>query len=164
MWKSVLDGVYEVSSLGDVRRGKDGRGTERGRLLKHQWKDGYRSVSLSVNGYVRRYYVHRLVAEAFLGPCPLGRIVNHKDGDRANCRATNLEYATHRQNSQRAGINGQLRQGENHPGTKLMADDVREIRRVVREGGSQASMCRKYSLNPCTVSYIVRGITWKSVK
>jgi len=164
LWRPVLDGFYEVSSLGDVRRGVEGRSTTKGRLLKQQWKEGYRSVCLSVSGFVRRYYVHRLIAEAFLGPCPLGMVVNHMDGGRSHNFATNLEYVRPAQNSQRAGINGQLRQGENHPAAKVTADDVRAMREAVRNGTSQADLCRKYKLNPCTMSYIVRGITWKSVK
>jgi len=158
MWKPVLEGVYEVSSLGDVRR------VSTGRLLRQQWKDGYRSVTLSTGGFVRRYYAHRLVAEGFLGPSLLGHIVNHKDGVRSNNTWTNLEYTTPQQNSQRAGANGQLRQGEKHPHAKVTADDVRAMREAVKLGASQKSQCEKYGLTPCTVNYIVRGITWKSVK
>lgn len=164
LWKPVLDGFYEVSALGDVRRGRKGKSTTADQLLKQQWKEGYKSVSLSVNGFVRRYYAHRLVAEAYLGPCPLGMVVNHKDGNRSNNISTNLEYVWPQQNSQRAGINGQLRQGENHSHSKVTAADVRAIREAVKNGASQASMCKKYGLTRCTISFMVRGITWKSVK
>lgn len=36
--------------------------------------------------------------EAFVGPCPKGKEVNHKDGKLDNNRRTNLEYITHKRN------------------------------------------------------------------
>src|SRR5438309_1670571 len=126
LWRPILGGVYEVSVLGDVRRVAPGRGTIRDRPRKCQNKDGYRSVSLSVEGKPRRYYVHRLVAEAFLGPIPAGLIVNHKDGDRWNAALTNLEYVTHKENSILAGRAGQLAQGEQHRYAKATEEQVRE--------------------------------------
>ena len=59
---------------------------------------GYLQVGLSCNNTRVRKYIHRLVAEAFLGPCPEGYEVNHKDRVKTNNRLTNLEYVTHSQN------------------------------------------------------------------
>ena len=46
-------------------------------------------------------YVHQLVAKAFLGepPFPVYTQINHKDGNKANNSALNLEYATPAQNT-----------------------------------------------------------------
>lgn len=47
-------------------------------------------------------YVHRLVAETFI-PCPAGAIeVNHKDKNKGNNRASNLEWVTKSQNGHHA--------------------------------------------------------------
>jgi len=46
------------------------------------------------------------VAAAFIGPCPPGHVVNHKDFDRSNNHASNLEYLEREENlrySWRAG-------------------------------------------------------------
>jgi hypothetical protein len=50
-----------------------------------------------VNLSKRQKLVHRLVAEAFIGPCPTGKQVNHKDGVKANNNLENLEYVTPRE-------------------------------------------------------------------
>lgn len=43
-------------------------------------------------------WAHRMVAEAFLGPCPKGLEVCHGDGNPINNRVGNLRYDTHRNN------------------------------------------------------------------
>jgi hypothetical protein len=54
--------------------------------------DGYLSVGLSRNSKQRAFYVHRLVAEAFLGPRPAGKETMHLNGDRTDNRVANLAY------------------------------------------------------------------------
>ena len=51
-------------------------------------------------GTYLRDYVHRLVAEHFIGPCPEpGMVVNHIDGDPFNNYVSNLEWATVSENN-----------------------------------------------------------------
>ena len=49
-------------------------------------------------GICKREYVHRLVAEAFLGSSHDGAVVDHIDGDTTNNRLKNLRWVTQRQN------------------------------------------------------------------
>jgi hypothetical protein len=102
-WKPVVgfEGHYEVSDHGRVRRACAGKGTRIGRVLKTPPDtDGYPRVRLSRNGIQLDINVHILVAAAFIGPCPEGKEVNHKNLNRANNRAGNLEYSTHQENIQ----------------------------------------------------------------
>jgi hypothetical protein len=88
---------YAVSPFGDVVNLKTGKA-----LYPRLNKDGYPCVSLYVNGKSRSSYVHRLVAKVFL-PNPEGKpCVNHKDGVKANCKAANLEWVTHKENHEHA--------------------------------------------------------------
>lgn len=106
-WKAFADGFYEVSNLGRARRLKDGRSTSPGRLLKpNPDKDGYHLIHPCVRGKRTVYKLHSLVAKMFVGPCPRGHEVNHKDGVKGNNRATNLEYVTHSQNLRHAYASG----------------------------------------------------------
>ena len=96
-WKDIsgFKGLYEVSSLGRVRR--------EGRVLKPQnVSGGYLKVELWQIGECCSALVHRLVAESFLGPRPTGHEVDHIDGNKRNNAFSNLEYVTRSENMQRA--------------------------------------------------------------
>lgn len=106
-WLPVLGGRYEVSDLGQVRRAIPGTGTRVGRILKaNQLPNGYMHVAPAIDGKNYNRYIHRLVAEAFIGPCPDSHEVNHRDGDKTNNRADNLEYVTRTGNMQHAIAHG----------------------------------------------------------
>jgi len=93
-WLPILgyESRYEVSDSGFVRRTRDGR------ILAHHLIGPYHRICLWNGSESRRYMLHRLVAGAFIGPCPDGHEVNHKDGDPSNNSVTNLEYVTPKEN------------------------------------------------------------------
>jgi hypothetical protein len=57
---------------------------------------------LSKNGRQIAHRVHALVAAAFIGPYPEGKVINHIDHRRTNNAASNLEYVTQAENLQKA--------------------------------------------------------------
>lgn len=94
-----LEGAYEVSSLGRVRsvprwvrNGNTGRKWVKGRILavKAVKRSGYPQLRIARSTKM----LHRLVADAFLGPCPPGLVVRHLDGNPANNLPSNLAYGT----------------------------------------------------------------------
>jgi len=89
-WKFVAgyEGRYEVSDQGRVRNARTGR------ILAIALSP-YAEVPL---GQGKKGRIHKLVAEAFLGPAD-GRWVLHNDDDKANCRLSNLRYGTPAENS-----------------------------------------------------------------
>lgn len=94
IWKSVpgYDNLYKVSSLGRIAN-------HRGKILKSRCNNGgYQHVCLYKKKDSKRYYVHRLVADAFILK-PQGKVeVNHKDGCKTNNSVENLEWCTHLEN------------------------------------------------------------------
>lgn len=92
IWKDIKDyeGHYQVSNLSRVKSIKFGKEI----IMKQNIRRGYYYVGLSKNGKVKNYFVHRLVAEAFLDnpdnlPC-----VNHKDENKLNNNVDNLEFCS----------------------------------------------------------------------
>lgn len=103
-WRGVsgFENHYEVSDHGRVRSldrvipGKDGRTTKfHGRVLSpERQKSGHLSVRLGN----RKKYVHRLVLDAFVGPCPAGMEACHADDIPANNHLDNLRWASRSDN------------------------------------------------------------------
>ncbi len=95
------EGAYEVNAQGTVRSidrsflAKDGIIYKRkGRVLRSNPNKQveYQQVSLWLQNQGTTHYVHRLVATAhIINPSALPE-VNHKDGNRQNNLATNLEW------------------------------------------------------------------------
>lgn len=114
----TIDGYnyYEISDQGNVRS-KDkmivtvngNSYIKRGQLLKHKkHKDGYRFVTISDKGVKSNFYVHRLVASAFILNPDRKPVVNHLDGNKRNNCVENLEWVTSKQNALHAYKNNLL--------------------------------------------------------
>lgn len=163
-WLPVVgyEGLYEVSDLGRVRRVAEGPGTWAGRVLRDVLAGkGYRAVELYRSGKHRRRYIHQIVLDAFVGPCPAGQEVNHKDGDKTHNRPGNLEYVTQLGNSQHASRTGLMRHSERHPHTKLTAEQVAEIRRLYRPRiYSTHRLAREFGVCAQTIHNIITGKVW----
>ena len=109
IWRPVKDHAgYEVSSLGRVRsidrtikrnyRGKEYEYNLRGRILKPSLSCfGYLRVRFGKMG--RFYFIHRLVAEAFIPTIKGCSYINHKDEVKTNNTPENLEWCTMKYNN-----------------------------------------------------------------
>jgi hypothetical protein len=176
VWKKVAGFEdYEVSNLGRVQvqnrkiQCRDGRvKTWPGRMLKlfpGGFKGRYRRVSLWKRNKGTTKYVHILVAEAFIGPRPSGKEINHKDGDPTNNRVGNLEYVTGSQNKRHYHLlNRGLIQGEANWNAKIKAVDVKAIRVLVEAGFPCKYVADLFGLQQMQVSRIARRKRWKHVK
>lgn len=110
IWKDVVgwEGVYMVSNLGRIksvqrvvyRRGSNKVLYTQKELIVVQHGKKYRQVNLYKGSKLYHYYVHILMAKAFIGN-PLNKAeVNHKNGIHADNRIKNLEWVTRSENIQ----------------------------------------------------------------
>ena len=79
---------FYVSNLGNIRRDFKGEQT----MVKPVVLNGYHYVQIPIGYLWKVKSVHRIVAEAFIGNQNGYPVVNHKDGNRLNNRADNLEW------------------------------------------------------------------------
>lgn len=172
-WRPVVgfEGAYEVSSFGTIRSlardvivhrsgGQIIRRLSGQRIAPHLRPDGYSALPICINGIKHRLYVHRIVCEAFHGPCPVGHEVAHNDGNRSNNCASNLRWATRRDNHADKIGHGTQRYGERIAWSKLTECAVREI----RAGSSTINdLAEKFGVSSGTVSKVRNGQRWRFV-
>ena len=126
IWKDIPDtgGYYQVSNLGNVRS------VDRDKLYSdgtiHHHKGRIIKPSMNQYGYLQTHYtttegktkailLHRLVALNFVDGYAEGLQVNHKDENKLNNRADNLEWCTPQENI----VHG--------TGTKRRAEKYKEV-------------------------------------
>ena len=174
-WKPVVgwEDSYSISSLGRVRRDtafrtSTGNGIKTNRIGKMVGGEvsqyGYRRITLKANGQKGRYWAHRLVATAFIGPAPTPRhVVNHRNGDKLDNRPDNLEWVTRAENDRHAkDVLDCIRKGDNHPRCVLSDADCKRIYREVKAAKwSMDTIAAKYGTDRGTVGRIANGIARK---
>lgn len=182
-WKDVPDfPEYQVSDLGRIRskdrmvRGAGRGGTpcmrfKKGRILagvvisrkEYDYRPETVTVTLCRDGHQSRRFVHHLVLDAFIGPCPPGLEGCHGDGDPTNNRLDNLRWDTHPANYQDSVKHGRARppitpKGQHHYKAILTDEQVREIRRLFATGEyRQRDLAAMFDCHKTVVQRFVRG-------
>lgn len=152
-WVPITDweDLYEVSSEGRVRslnrkaRARGGHTRNlKGRILtpRTDINTGHLSVDLYRDKFRVTKKVHRLVLEAFVGPCPEGSEALHHDDVPTNNHLSNLRWGTRSENAQdrvRNGKHHQAKKTECAQGHKFTPENTRSY---VRADGGVMRACR----------------------
>ncbi len=93
VWRPIKGFPYDISNMGQVRRSQ-GASLPMGRPLHPANFLGYPAVGLWKDGKEHLKQIHRLVLEAFVGPCPPNHQSNHINGRKDDNRVENLEWVT----------------------------------------------------------------------
>jgi len=154
-WREVVgyEGYYEVSDCGKVRSVDrvvpDGPNRERklyGQVMSARplLRTGHLGLNLSKDGIVKHKLVHRLVASAWIGPCPDGQQVRHGPNGVADNSVSNLSYGTPTENNldcRRDGTDG---------GVRVRRSDGKEF-------ASMAIAAEESGCNPDSICHVCKG-------
>lgn len=163
-WKVIKEFPdYVISNYGRVKRIKDSKTSNIGKFLKPQFdRDGYLHVNLYKNGKSKTKKIHKLVTEAFIGPCPKGYEVNHIDGNKKNPHVDNLEYITHSKNIKHAyKLDLRSQKCESNNNSKLKKEDILKIRKLYEaEKYYQKEIAKLFDVSQSHISDIVNRQVW----
>ena len=154
------------------RRDRLGRPVNGGLLLQRKDGFGRLDVSLQVNNKARRFLVHRLVLEAFVGSCPAGMVCRHLDGNPANNHINTLKWGTQSENAKDAVKHGTCAllgskvpraKGEKQHSSKFSELEVGWIRYLRKAGVLLRDLTEYYGGTQSSISAICRRKVWKHV-
>jgi len=153
---------YAVGDDGSVWTCRAGRTKNGLQLFRKSWRplkaiingEGYPMVGLSPQKKAKKwapspmYLVHRLVLEAFHGPCPEDMEGCHNNGDRRDCRLANLRWDTREANHR-----DKLRHAA--PRVKISPDDASMMVKLI-DYLSLVDIGMLYDVTPARVSKMIR--------
>lgn len=165
VWKDIkgYEGKYQVSNTGKVK--SFCRDQKNGIILHSTPSNcGYYKVELYLNKKSKMLYVHRLVGDAFVQNPENKPQINHIDGNKANNKATNLEWVTAKENQQHA-----IKYGLHAPAPMLGRKGVlspasRSVMQLTKDGilvNYWYSITEAARANGCSASAISVGIKLK---
>lgn len=109
IWRDIkgYENYYQVSNYGRIKSKERYSPCCYGkkRLLKEKIiypspdKNGYLKIMLSKEKYKKRFYIHELVAQAFLSNYDKGKVIHHIDYDNQNNYYKNLYVCTRKEHT-----------------------------------------------------------------
>lgn len=126
-------------------------------LYQNLEKDGYGYFRLGPQGpRHQQWFAHRFAWTAAYGPIPDGLEVCHKCDVRNCVRPEHLFLGTHDENMADCSAKGRA-------WSKLSADDVREIKRLLPTT-PQKDLAKRFNISPQIISSIHLGKLWRQVQ
>jgi hypothetical protein len=170
-WRSIkgYEGIYEVSSLGRVRRltwrnGQVNKSLTEPTLVGIKpdcW--GYPTVRLWKDNTMKSCTVHRLVLLAFYESPPGGCEAAHLNGNQQDCDLHNLAWVTKKENEYHKKLHGTACIGGKNASAKLTPEKVLEIRDLVDRGIPKAHVARLYKVSESLIRRISKRQVWAHV-
>lgn len=164
IWKDIegYEGIYQVSNLGRVKS------VDHYDNMNRFWNGKIRKLSLDGKGNYFRvgftgnkfFLVHRLVAKAFISNPDNKPEVNHKDQNKTNNCADNLEWCNRSYNNAYGGRS----RGEKNPVCKLTEAQVKEIRERHNNGERTRDIAKDYNVSDSRIADIYKKRTWGWLK
>lgn len=159
----VKEGSFIVYENGDIYNAKTNN-----KLKAVDNGVGYLRVGLYAgNNKHKLYYVHRLLAMAFIDNPDNKQFINHIDGNTKNNELNNLEWCTKSENGLHAfklGLNKPNPcYGEKNGNTYITNETASKIKELFNKGERQCNIARQFNISKFVVYNIIRNRTWKHI-
>lgn len=166
-WVDIAPGKYQINKDGVVRSlvRIDSMGRIQGgfNIKSSIGRGGYYSVSLRITNKQKTFFLHRLIAQAFI-PNPENKpCVNHKNSNRLDNSIQNLEWCTISENNSHAHTSGHQSEyyGEKHHRSKINQSIADEIRCKYQKGKyTLKNISADYNLSVGAVYALLKNKTW----
>ena len=103
--------------------------------------------------------LHRIIAETFVRNPENKPEINHKDGDKRNNRADNLEWVTRRENDAHARNTGLMRTARGSQKVKSAKLDEKKVAKIK----SHINLAKQFGVTESLISMIKSGGIWAHV-
>jgi NUMOD4 motif-containing protein/HNH endonuclease len=172
-WMDIkgLEGFYQISDRGMVkslpRKIVTSHGVTRnvlgGILRPNKSERGYLTIKIGISKLCKKhYFLHKMIAEAFI-PNPYNKKhVNHKDGNKLNNQISNLEWVTFKENIIHAFENGLIisPRGEEAARAKLTN---KQVLKILNSNLSSRELGKIYSVSKTAIAAIKTGLSWNHI-
>ena len=150
IWKDIpnYEGRYQVSNYGNIRSlNHNQKGIVK--EIKKRLLRGYYYVRLQKNGQKEEFKIHRIVYAVFVGELPKCilkgdgnkiMVVNHKDENKLNNRADNLEVISYTQNIN-YGKNSVIRSVHQYDKNGILVKTWRSMTDAESDGFNKSAIC-----------------------
>lgn len=141
---------YEISNLARIRNKNSGY-----MFNTESPSQKYIQILLSSDNKTKGFFLHRLVAKAFVfNPNPtIYRFVDHIDGNTRNNKAENLEWVTSSENKQRSNTKRKDKLTNSQNEIIELLDDGNN---VIKSFRTTQECAEHYNCGPQTIQYITR--------
>jgi hypothetical protein len=167
--------LYEVSNHGEIRSldryvietptGK--RRFKKGKTITPKRSGNYLGVTLFDKPNSERIYIHRLVALAFIPNPEKKPCVNHKNRDKYDNRADNLEWVSYVENTAHAYASRDwsipVPKGSANYSAKLDEETVKNLRLYWNPSISMDQIAKEHNVTRAAIYKVLRGLSWKHV-
>ena len=161
VWREIHEHPnYMVSNLGRVKSKSRYLINRNG--IKRFWKERIITSHLGGSGYFcivldgKNHWTHKLVARAFIENPDDKLCINHKDRNKRNNAAINLEWVTHSENMDR--LMESLDGGERLGTMRLTKDQKGRIIERIRNGESDDRLSVEYEVCEETIRRVRRSV------